>query len=131
MNSAKLAEAVVELRATINSVIIFPLPILKKEILDNSFVIDKPRTAEEWLTKTNYHPDRGIVVSVSREYESIMSPGDIVYFDGNRMKNFTPILHNKEVYLRVGIGDILCVIMGGAAKEYTFEDLISKKEIIN
>jgi hypothetical protein len=121
MNTEKLAKAMQELKASFNTVIIIDLPIIEKKIVNRTVMVDDPKTVKEWLTKTNYHPDRAVIVSVSKEYQPFYTPGQVVYIDGTRRKNFTPILHDKEVYFRVSIGDVLCVVENSVASEINFE----------
>ena len=115
MNRVKLVRAQEELQAPVNAVIVYRMDFIHKPLPERTIVTENPSSVREWQILTDYHPDRGIVVS-AHELTGYKT-NDVLYLEGNNINRWKSIMHDGEVYHIIYPGDILARVKSGAGTE--------------
>lgn len=127
MNREKLERAQRELEAPLGCLIIYSMDFIRKPVPEGAIVVEDPKQIKEWQVLTDYHPERGIVIS-SRDPQATYVPGDILYLNGTRRETWEPLLHDGIIYRVIPISSIIARVNGPGAEEILEIKKISKTQ---
>jgi hypothetical protein len=127
MNREKLERAQKELQAPLGCLIIYSMDFIRKIVPEGAIVVEDPKTIKEWEIITDYHPERGIVVSSNDPHKDYV-PGDILYLNGTRRERWEPLLHEGIIYRVIPMSDIIAKVNGPGAEEILEIQKISKTQ---
>lgn len=120
---SKIEQLSEELQPMDNSFIMLLIPEDHKELTERDIDIpdinNKEREMEIWLKKTDYHPYRGIVISVGHTLKDKLNPGDFIYFA--KKMTLQPFIYDGIIFHRGYIGDIISVVKSERGTRYKFD----------